>query len=210
MNPFSDRQVGEPAVLARVIGVAGAARHHVAVDIDGIDRVGHGDAVALAQNVENVGAVALAAVGDKDLLGRDLAAAGHKVVLGDRFAQPQVALLGAIAMESFAGAHRVDGGFHGAAAGLGQGLGHITDAQSNDLCLGVGLAESLDPAGDLRKEVARLELEVVAVDLGHCAFAGWRRLSYGGRCPPTTAFNPGFEIGLLSATVWRSKEPGRR
>ena len=65
----ADRQVGEAAVLAGVIGIAGAARHHVAVHIHRIHRVGHSDAVALAQDVEDVGAVALRSIRHEDFFG---------------------------------------------------------------------------------------------------------------------------------------------
>ena len=181
-----DRQVGEAAVAAGVIGFASAAGHHVAVYVHRIDRIGHGDAVALAQDVEDVAAVALGAVGDEDLLGRDGAAAGLEVVGGDGFAQPQIALFGPVAVEALAGAHGIDGGLHGGAAGLGQGLGDIADAEANDRCLGVGLTKSLHPPGDFGEQVARFELEVVAVDLDHQGGGAIRwvlmaGLSYGER-----------------------------
>ena len=78
-------------------------------------------------------------------------------------------------MEALTGAHLIDGALHGGAAGLGQGLGHIANAEANDRGCGVGLTEGLDPPSDLREEVARFELEVVAVDLGHRCGMGRRR-----------------------------------
>ena len=70
-------------------------------------------------------------------------------------------------MEAFGGAHRIDGGFHGFTAGQRQGLRDITDAQADERCVGIGAAERFDASTDLREQVARFELEVVAVDLNH-------------------------------------------
>ena len=75
-------------------------------------------------------------------------------------------------MEALAAAHLIDGRFHGVAAGFWQRLGDVADAEADDRRLRVGLAEGLHPPGDLWKQVASLELEVVAVDLGHGARCG--------------------------------------
>ena len=70
-------------------------------------------------------------------------------------------------MEAFGGAHRIDGGFHRVTAGQRQGLRDITDAQTDQRCVGIGGAERFDAPADLREQVARFELEVIVVDLNH-------------------------------------------
>ena len=90
----------------------------------------------------------------------------------NRLPQPEIPLLRAIAAEALAVAHLIDCRLHGVAAGFWQRLGDVTNAQTDDLCFGVGLSEGLHPPGDLGKQVASLELEVVAVDLNHGARGG--------------------------------------
>ena len=75
------RHVGNEAVLCRAwqihqagvgaffIRVAGVAGHHVGVHIHRIDRIGDGDDVALAEDVEDVAGIAFRAVGNEDLVG---------------------------------------------------------------------------------------------------------------------------------------------
>ena len=175
----ADRQVGKTAVLACPIGVAGVARHHVAVYINRINRIGYGNAVVGAEDVEDVAAVALGAIGDEDLLGTDVTAAGLEIVLSNRLPQPQVTLLRAVAMEALAVAQLVYGRLHGIAAGFWQWFGHIADAQANQRRIGVGFTEKLHPPGDFREEITSLELEVIAVDLNHGC-----RAAIAGAHPP--------------------------
>ena len=74
-----------------------------------------------------------------------------------------VALLGAVAVEALLGAHLGDGVVHGVHDALGQRLGHVADAQTDDLLLGVGLLIGGDLVGDVHEEVAGLQLVVVLV-----------------------------------------------
>ena len=175
----ADRQIGQAPVTAAVIGVPGATSHHVAVHIHRINGVGDGHAVAIAKDVENVAAVALRAIGDEDLVGTDVAAASLEIVFGNRLPQPSVTLLRAVTVEAFGGAHRIDGALHRLAAGQGQRFGHIADSQTDQRSVGVGGAEGLHPAADFGEQVARLELEVAAVDLHH----GTGGVSLDASCP---------------------------
>ena len=175
----TDRQITQTGVAALVAGLAGAASHHIAVHVHRIDRVGHGDAIALSKDVEDVAAVALGAVGDEDLIGADLTAAGLEIMRGDRLSQPGVTLLRAIAVEAFGRSHRIDGELHGIAARLRQRFGHVADAESDQGGVGVGSAEGLHPSADFREQVTSFEFEVIAVDLNHgtggiSAQASWR------------------------------------
>ena len=102
-------EVGDAQVAAVDVG-AGAAGHDVGVDVDGIDRIGDREADVVGENLLDVAAVALRAVGNENLVGVDLAAAGGVVVLGHRVAEERIALFGTIALERRAFRHLVGGG----------------------------------------------------------------------------------------------------
>src|SRR5207248_3439920 len=105
---------------------------------------------------KDIAGVALGAVGDENLVGRDVAAAGLEVVLSDGFAEEVVALLGAVAAEGFAAGHLVDGLVHGLGDGRRQRLGDVADGHAADLGRGVFLGEGGDAAADLGEEVTGL------------------------------------------------------
>ena len=106
---------------------ATAAYHHIRVDIDGVDGVGHADEVVPVEQLLEVAGIALRAVIDEDLIEAEAHSARGKVVLQNSFAQEVVALLGAIAAKTFLGAHFIDGEVHGLAHGRTKGLRDITD-----------------------------------------------------------------------------------
>jgi hypothetical protein len=60
--------VDEALVLSALAGFAGVTGHYVGVDVDRVCRIGDGDGVVLAEDVEDVGGVALGAVGDEDFI----------------------------------------------------------------------------------------------------------------------------------------------
>ena len=159
-------EAGVGAVFVRFASVAG---HDVCIDVNGIHRVCDGDLVPGTEDVEDVAGVALAAVGDEDLIGVDLDAACLEVVLCDGVAQEVVTLFRAIAAEGGAVAHFIDGFVHGIAHGLGQRLGHIADAATDQALRGVRvrLREDFHATCDFREEVTGFELVVVFVDVGH-------------------------------------------
>ena len=145
-------EVDEPGI-ASVRRGAGAAGHHVGVDIDGIDGVGDGDLHVGAEQLLYVAAVALRAVGDEHLVGGNVDAAVLEVVLCDGFAQEGVALLRTVAAERLAGGLVVDGPVEGGDDGRGERLGDVADAEADDLRAGVGVLVGLDAVGDLGEKV---------------------------------------------------------
>ncbi len=159
----------QAGIRAAFVGIAGVAGHDVGVDVDRIHRVGDGDLVPRAEDVEDVAGVTLAAVGDENLIRFHVDAACLEIVLGDGVAQEVVALLRAVAAEGGAVAHFIHRLVHGRADGLGQRLGHIADAAADQALrgLGIGLREDLHAAGDFGEEVTGFELVVVFVDVGH-------------------------------------------
>src|SRR6185369_5746618 len=154
-------------VVALVVGLAGAADHDVGVVVDRVDRVADGHHVVQGEDVQDVGAVALGAVGDEHLLG--LQADTQRLVgfLDDGVDQPVVALLRAVAGEMLGGAQVVHGVVEGLQHGRRQRAGHVADAQADDLGGRVGLGEGAHAAADLGEQVAGFKFQVVVVDLCH-------------------------------------------
>ena len=72
---------------ASVLEGAASAYHHVGVDIDGIDRVGHADEVIPVQQLLNVSCIRLRTVVDKHLVDVEMDATWQKIVLQDRLTQ---------------------------------------------------------------------------------------------------------------------------
>ena len=89
------------------------------------------------EDLLDVAAVALAAVADEDLVGRDVDAARRVVVLADRLDQEVVALLGAVAVERLALAHLVDRGVHRLDDRGRERLGDVADAEADHLRVGM-------------------------------------------------------------------------
>jgi hypothetical protein len=90
-------------VVPLLVGVAGAADHDVGVVVDRVDRVADGDDVVQGKDVEDVGAVALGAVGDEHLLGLEGNAERFVGLLDDGVDQPVIPLLRAVAGELVGG-----------------------------------------------------------------------------------------------------------
>ncbi len=165
------REVADSLVGAMLIGGSGVSGHDVGIHVDGVDGVGDGDAVTVSEDVEDVGAIAFGAVGDKDLVVGDGESAFAEVVFRDGVAEEVVALFGAVAAEGFAGGHFVDGAVEGGDDGGGEGFGDVADAAADEAAGGFGVlvAELADASADFREEVAGFEFEVVVVEVGH----GW-------------------------------------
>ncbi len=116
-----------------VYETAAAAGHDIAVDIDGIDGIGHGDEVFFCENFLDISDIALGAVGDEDFGRIDGNAAGGKIMSANGFAQKKIALLGAVAAESLGVSHFLDGAMHRLNHGGCKRLGHVADTERNQL-----------------------------------------------------------------------------
>ena len=75
-------EVGDSSV-ASVIIYPGATGHDVGVDVNGIDRIGDGEAGIGGEDFLDVGDVAFRAIADKDLIGLDVSPVGFEVMLGN-------------------------------------------------------------------------------------------------------------------------------
>ena len=125
-----------------------------------------------AEDVEDVAGVALRAVGDEDLVVGDVDAVRAVVVLRDGVrAGTRSPAPGRSRWKVSRVAHLIHGLVHRVAHRRGQRLGHVADAAADHALrrLRICGGESLHAPGDLGKEVAGLELEVVFVEEGHAA-----------------------------------------
>ncbi len=159
----------DDALVAPVDHGAGAAGHHVGVQVDRVDRVGDGDGDVGGEDLLDVAGVALGAVADEHLVGFDPRPPGLEILGRDFLPQELVALLGAVAAEGGGIRHLVHRLVKGPDAGRGQGSGHVADAELDDVRRGVGLLVGRHAPGDLGEQVGGLELQVILVDSDHRA-----------------------------------------
>ncbi len=172
--------------LRRLVVEACAAGHGVGVDVDGVDRVAYGDAIVDGEDIADVAAVTLGTVGDEDLVGGNVHAAGREVVLDDGLAQEIVALFGAVAVESVDMGEVVNGGVHGLDNGRRERTRYVADAHLDELDVRMGRGEVGRTMGDLAEEVAAGEFLIVLVDCGH---------------------NGSFHVGVNRLQVYNEKRP---
>ena len=105
------------------------ANHHVRVNIDGIDGVGHANKVIPMQQLLEVTRIALRSVVDKDLVYAEMYASRQEVILQDGLAQKVIALLRAITAETLDSTHLVGSLMHGLHHGRCQRLRHVANTQ---------------------------------------------------------------------------------
>ena len=157
--------VRHPKEAVLLIGAAVddlAAVGHVVVHIGGVDGVRNQNGVVHVKQAQHVGQVALGTVGDEDLVLVQLGIAACVVTLNGLF-QEGVALLRAVAVEAFLGAHLGGGILHGRHDALGQRLRHVADAQTDDLLFGVCFLIGRDLVGNVHEQVAGFQLAVMMI-----------------------------------------------
>jgi len=106
-------------------------RHYIGIDVNWIDRISNRDAILLAQNIENVTAVAFRAIRQKNFVIRDVGSAIAIIKLRDFSAEKFVTLFGPVATEAFTISELFGRRFHCLDRSPWQRLGHVTDATTN-------------------------------------------------------------------------------
>jgi len=169
--------IGHPQEAVLLAGAAVndlAAVGHVVVHIGGVNGVRHQNGVVHIKQAQHIGQVALGTIGDKDLVLSQLGAAACVVALNGLL-QERIALLGAVAVEALLGAHLSGGILHGGDHALCQRLGHIADAQTDDLLFGVCFLIGGHLVGNVHEQVACLQLAVMVIHF-HKLFPHFIRL----------------------------------
>ena len=162
-------QIDDAVVAPVVARRPGAPRHHVAVQVHGIDRVDDGHNTVGGEDLLDVRRVGLAAVAHEDLVGRDRDAALAEVVFGDELGEERVARLRAVPLEGLGARHLVHGAVERRDHRGRQRVGHVADPETDEPGARVRVLELPHPPRDLREKVARPELQVVVVDARHGA-----------------------------------------
>ena len=160
----------DQAGVAAIDGGIGAPGHDVGIHIHRVHRIGDGHAHILGKNFLDVAGVGLGPVADEDFIGLDLSATGLEVVRSNRLAQKVVALLRAIAAKAGGIGHLVRGLVQRGNAGGRQRLGHVANAQADQVFVRVLLLKGADAPGDVGKQIAGLQLGVVGIDADHGGF----------------------------------------
>src|SRR2546430_5355764 len=138
------------AVASGLVEGAGPPGHDVAVDVHGIHGVHDGDDTVGSEDLLDVGAVALAAIADEDLVGADRDAPLAVVACGDQLGEEVVAGLRAVAPEGLRAGHLVHGGVERADDGGREWLSDVADPEPDDLGGGLRGLEGPHAAGGLR------------------------------------------------------------
>ena len=140
------------------------ANHDVGVDVNGIDRVGDGHGVVPPYELTDVSRVRFCTVVDEYFVGVEVHATGQEVVLYDSLPEPDVSLLGTIAVEGLLMGHIVDGLVHSVDDGGAEGLRDVADAEADDVGLGVHGLVGVDLLGNVGEEVVLLQFKEVFVN----------------------------------------------
>ena len=130
--------------------------HHVGIHIDRIDRVGYQHRIIGAEDIQDIAAVGLCAVGDKDLI-IFKTYAEPRIVLPQGILQELIPLLRAVAVEGLRLSLLFGSLHHGGNHAFCQRSRHIPDAHPDHVGFRVCLLIFLHPAVYLRKEVIRLK-----------------------------------------------------
>ena len=144
---------------------SGAAGHHVTVEVDGVDRVGDGDAHVFGEEFLDVRDVALGAVTHEDVVRVHFDAAGGIFTADDGFAQKVVALFRAVPAEARRVGEFVRRPVHCLNHRRCERSRHVADAEADDVCVFVGALIFLNLFCDGREKVAAGQAIVKAVDV---------------------------------------------
>jgi hypothetical protein len=161
------RQVDHAGVAGGRIRRAGAPGDHVGVGIHRIDGIHYADHALGGENLLKIGAVALAAVADEDLVRSQRHAARDEILGRDFGAQPLVPDVRPVAFEGLESRHVVGGLVERADDCGRQRPRHVTDAEIDDARGRMRGAERRLPSPDLGEEVGGAQVQVVFIDPSH-------------------------------------------
>src|SRR5580700_278340 len=163
------RKINESSVVAELIRWSGVTGHYIGVDVNGVDRIDHCDSILIAENIQNVTAIAFGAVRDKDLIVGNIHAFFAVIVFRNRASEKFVTLLGAVAAERFPMCELIDRSMDCLDCRDGKRLGDVPDAAPDQSFsqLRMFVAKRAYSAGDLRKKVSAFEFEIVIVKVRH-------------------------------------------
>ena len=155
--------IGYVAPLA-ILKDSRSANHHVRVDIYRINRVGDTDVVIPSQNLLDISCVALGSVVYEYLVGIEMNAARQEVVLDDSLTEEVVASFRTVASEGSLHGHLIHCLVHRLDDGRAEGLGYITDAQTDNSLFRVGNLVRVYLLCDVGKQVIVSQLQEMFIN----------------------------------------------
>ena len=161
------REVNDAGKMAVGLEFSSASRHDIGVQVNGINGIRDGYYVIDAKDLLNIAAVTFGTVADEDFIPFHPESAARIIMFNDGVDEKIVALFRAVAAEALLASHFGHGFFHGGHGSGRKRQRHVTDAEANDLCLGMGVFECGNAAGDLSKQVIARQLEIIFVNIGH-------------------------------------------
>ena len=141
--------------------------HNIGVHIHGIYRVADSDPIVLSKDLLDIAAVALCPVGDKDLIGGNIAAPILIIIFCDGAAQEFIPQIRRVAVECLRRSHLVHSLVQGLDNGRSQRLSHIADSQTDQLFVRMRLGISRDFFPDGGKKITSGKLQIVFINFKH-------------------------------------------
>jgi hypothetical protein len=123
----------------------------------------------MAENIQNIAAITLGAIGDKDLIIRDIHTVFAVIVLRDCVTEKFVTLLRTVAAEGFPMGELIDRPVHRLDCRGRKRLGDVPDAAPDQRLsqLRMFIAKCANSASDFWKKISAFELEIVVVYIRH-------------------------------------------
>ena len=161
-------QVGDARIdaLRRVV-VTAPARHHIRVEVHGIDRVADRDCGIEAENFLDIAGIALCAVRNKNLIRTNLRTARLIVKFDHLIPEEGIAVFRPVAAEGLRFSHLVDRLVQCLNDRRAKRLRHVADAHPDDALALMRVGKSGDLLRNRRKQIGTRKFQIILVDLIH-------------------------------------------
>ena len=144
-----------------------ASCHDVRIDIDGIDRVSDAHEIVGREDIAYISCIAFGTIADENFFTVELNATRDKIVLDNGIDEEVVTMFWSIASEGLTVGTFIHSSMHGLNCCIGQRTGHVANTETDDVCLRMFGLICIHLLGNLGKEIAVRELQIVCVDVNH-------------------------------------------
>ena len=147
--------------------LAGASGHDIRIDIYGIYGITYRDIVVRGENIADIAGITLAAVAYKYFVKVDCYAAGGKIILDNCIYKEIISEIRAVALKSLLVTHVENRLLHGLDHRRSERFCHISDSETDQVCIGVESGELFDFLGNSRKKIIALQLLIIRIQFKH-------------------------------------------
>ena len=155
-----------PGLLHLVIG-SGSARHDVGIHIHGIDRVADSNFIVKAEYLLNIAGIAFCAVGDKNLIRGNIAAARLVIILRNGISKELITEIRRIAVEGLGMSHLVHRLVQRLNDRRGKRLCDVSDSETYDLLVRMCRAVGADLFANRREKIASRQFQIIFIYSKH-------------------------------------------